>query len=351
MWRTIGHDKAVGILKRSIAEDRLAHGYLLLGPSNVGKTTLALELAQAVNCLSEDKPCGQCVQCKRIAVGIHADVKIISREVLSKEGKERTRTEVGIDQVREVQRAASLSPYEGKCSVFIFEDVQHLSQEAANCLLKTLEEPPGHVLLILLSDEKEESLMPTIVSRCQIIELSPLPTSLIAKTLVEQRGAEASRAEELAKLSGGRIGWAIKALTEPDFLAPRQERLQHIVDLLGKGLEERFEYSARLSLGFSRSRETVKEELELWLSVMRDILIVKEGIAGLISNLAMVELLETIASRCSTLDIVNGVKSVERTWDNLEQNANPRLAMESLMLALPLIDIDASPQKRIGEPA
>ncbi len=351
MWRTVGHERAVRTFQRSLSEDRLAHGYLLLGPANVGKTTLALELAQAVNCLAENKPCGECVQCQRIAAGKHADVKIITRDVLSKEGRERTKSEIGIDQVRDVQRSASLSPYEGKCSVFIFEGVQYLSQEAANSLLKTLEEPPAHVLLILLSDEKEEALTPTIVSRCQVIELSPLPASLVIKTLKDRWAAEPSKAEELSRLSGGRIGWAVRALTEPGFLEPRNERLRRILALMGSGLEERFDYAAEVSLQFGRKRESVREEMELWLSVMRDLLMLKEGVAGVITNLSIAGLLESLAPQISTTGIMDGAKAVETTWHNLEQNANPRLALESLMLALPIVEVKETMHQKIGDPA
>ena len=140
MWRTAGHDKAIKSLERALAEDRLAHSYLVTGRKRVGKTTLALDLARALNCLSDARPCGECGQCGRISSGLHPDVRLIGLET-ARSG--RLRTLISIDQVREVQRDASLLPYEGRSRVFIFESAEKLSEEAANSLLKTLEEPPG----------------------------------------------------------------------------------------------------------------------------------------------------------------------------------------------------------------
>ncbi len=337
MWRTIGHDKAIDILDRSLRDDRLAHGYLLLGPPNIGKTTLALELAQAVNCLEVSKPCSQCVQCRRVAEGKHTDVQIISRDQQPSQGGEKARAEIGIDQVREMQRIASLKPFEGRCRVFIFDEADRMSDEAANCLLKTLEEPPSQVLLVLITDREPEALLQTIVSRCRVIELQPLPTSVVAKQLTERWEAEQAKAEELAHISRGRIGWAVNALTDPNFLAPRQERLERMINALTGGLEERFAYAAEMASQFSRDREMVKVELELWLSLLRDVLVIKEGARDVVTNVSVQSTLEIVASAVSSTDIVCGAKAVDQTWEYLGQNANPRLALEGLMLKLPFI--------------
>ncbi|TET38214.1 MAG: AAA family ATPase, partial [Dehalococcoidia bacterium] len=165
MWQVIGHEKAVALLERSMKGGKLSHAYLFVGPPHVGKMTLAMNLAQALNCRGEERPCGECPQCRRIARGVHADVQVIGLE---------GRMEIGIDQIREMQHAASLKPFEGRNRVFIIDGADHLSHEAANCLLKTLEEPPPNDQLILLA-ANERLLLPTVLSRCQKLELGPLP--------------------------------------------------------------------------------------------------------------------------------------------------------------------------------
>ena len=124
-WRTFGHDKAVNVLQRSLTEGRLSHAYMLTGPPNVGKMTLALDLARAVNCLGDDRPCGECDQCGRIERGVHADVSVIGPGDGDSSSQ---RVLVGIDQVREAQRQASLKPFEGRSRVFVFSNAEQMER-------------------------------------------------------------------------------------------------------------------------------------------------------------------------------------------------------------------------------
>ncbi len=337
MWRTLGHEKALNLLERSLGEGRLAHAYLLVGPPHIGKRTLALEIARAVNCLQIDKPCGQCNQCRRIEEGRHADVQVVGLETQPADSGERARVEVGIDQVREMQRLASLKPYEGNCRVFIFDGVERLSEEAANCLLKTLEEPPDQVLLVLLTSKKGDDLLPTIVSRCQVLELYPLPVAVVEGELIERWEADQERAKELAHLSGGRLGWAVSAMRDTAILQRRRVRLERIVSTLTGGMEERFAYAAELASLFVRDRDPAREELELWLAFQRDLLLLKEGVDEFIVNITVRQSMEKMAAELSSAQIVNIARATEQAWENLERNANPRLALEVLMLTLPFI--------------
>ena len=175
MWQVIGQDKILALLKRSLKERNIAHAYLFVGPHHVGKRTLALNLAQALNCDDlEQPPCGQCRSCLRIAAGKHADVIFSGLD---------SKTEIGIDDMRELQRAANLPPYEGKSKVLIIDDAEYMSSEAANSLLKTLEEPPPSITWLLLASE-ERRLLPTIISRCQRLELKPVPVEQTRQILL-----------------------------------------------------------------------------------------------------------------------------------------------------------------------
>ena len=189
MWQVVGQSRAVSLLQRSLENDSLAHAYLLVGPTHVGKMALALNLAQAVNCLAADPPCGLCDACQKITSGKHADVQIIG---LNSAGptEDKPRAEIGINQIREMQHSSSLPPFEGRYRVFIIDGAEFLSNEAANCLLKTLEEPVGGEVIFILLAANGAMLPATVVSRCQQLELHPLPTSQVEAVLKEQRGIE-----------------------------------------------------------------------------------------------------------------------------------------------------------------
>jgi len=275
---------------------RLAHSYLLIGPPHVGKMALALQLAQAVNCTAPDRPCQVCSQCVRVAAGRHADVQVIA---LGEEGG--TVKVIGIDQVRELQRAAALKPFEGSCRVFIVDGAERLSQEAANALLKTLEEPPPQVLLLLLTTDEEE-LLPTIRSRCQRLELHPLRTEEVARALVE-RGVPADRARELAVRSQGCPGIALRALQDPSWLEAQEGELEGLMEIVGSTLHQRFALAAGLANRFSTDREGVRAHLHLWLEWWRDLLLVREGAAPHLVHPQLRESLEPLAQELDTATI------------------------------------------------
>ena len=323
----------VNALRKGIQSGRLSHAYLLVGPARVGKMTLALDLARAVNCLGDDAPCGACRQCRRVSDGLHADVRLLGLEQ-QKADETRTRVAIGIDQVRAIQREANLKPYEGKRRVLIFDGAERLSEEAANALLKTLEEPPDQVLLMLLASDAE-SLPPTIVSRCALLKLRPLPLSRLAGELQANHGAGREKADEIARLSGGRLGWALEALRDPTLLERRAERLQNIQDTVRGNLEERFSFAAGLASRFTRDRDVARQEIALWLQWWRDVLVVKEGAEELVENLAVADRIQSVAQSLSSAQIAAAIAAINESSAHLENNVNPRLALEGLMLALP----------------
>jgi len=320
MWQVVGHDWVVELLKRSLENGRVSHAYLLTGPAQIGKTTLALNFAQALNCLSEDRPCGECLSCRKIARHIHPDVRII-------EGKDGT---IGIDQIRAMQREVALSPYEGRWRIYIIREMERATTEAANCLLKTLEEPPSQVILLLTARDAD-ALPPTIVSRCQVLNLRPLPTGLIQETLQQRWKVDEEKARLLARLSGGRIGWAIEANQDEVILKMREERLHEMLALMGKGQVGRLDYAYQLS----RQADTVPEVLDLWLGWWRDLLLVKGGCPEAVTNIDQQAALQEMAKKYSLRQVQGFIKALQDTARQLEQHVNPRLALEVLMLSLP----------------
>ena len=315
-------------------QGRQAHAYLLVGPPQVGKMTLALNLAQSVNCLhGPGAPCGQCVQCSRITLGHHADVRILALDQGDSEGP--SRTVIGISDVREILRQVHLKPFEGTSSVIIIDSAELMSEEAANALLKTLEEPPQQVLILLLTAD-EESMLPTIRSRCRRLLLLPMAKDEMVDKLVAEHQAGAQEAELLSRLSRGCLGWAINALEDVGGTRERRdEQLARLMETCQSGLEARFKYASELASLFYRDRDAVKQSLYFWLRWWRDLLLIKEGGEEFIHNTDRQMELRLQATQLATAEIVGFIKILLETLEALDRNASARLALEVLMLGLP----------------
>ena len=344
MWLTVGHDKALSVLQRGLESDRLSHSYLIAGPAQVGKTTLALDLARAVNCVAESVPCGECDQCRRITANLHPDVRIIGLEP-ARSG--RLRTQISIEQMRDLQRDTSLLPFEGQFRVLIIESAELLSEEAANSLLKTLEEPPERVMLILLASDAG-ALLPTIVSRCRLIQLRPVAASKIADFLTSRKGVSPDKAQEIAGAASGRFGWAVRAADDPDLLDQVSDLLDGIETVAGSPLTDRFDYAASLAGRFPNDRKSVYAELELWLSWWRDVLLTGQHRHELVSNVSRLESLTAAAAAVPTPVVAAAIRTIMRTSFLLERNVTPRLALEAMMLSLPALNTGSSSAAAAG---
>ena len=327
MWQLAGHSRATTLLQRSLREGQLSHAYLFVGPAHVGKLTLARNLAQAVNCASIEPPCQECTSCRRIAASKHSDIHIV--DLLSVEKKE-----IGIRQIAEMQNAAHLPPFEGKYKVFIFDRAEMLSHEAANSLLKTLEEPPPNIMIILLT-AKESALLPTIASRCQRVELRPLRLGLVRDVLVKEYHVPQDKADLLARLSGGCLGWALQAVRDETLLSDRGQRLEDFSRLCAAGTRDRLAYAADLAGLFSKGRDRMTDVLAAWLQWWRDLLLIKCNNSQWIVNVDREAFLSAQAEKLTARSIAAFMRDIRAAGEQLEMNANPRLALEVLMLRMP----------------
>jgi DNA polymerase-3 subunit delta' len=335
MWQVVGQDRAISLLQRSLEKEALAHAYLLVGPSHVGKMTLALDLAKAINCDAAAPPCGECTACRRIASGKHADVQIIGLAGDGGSAEARSQTEISIDQIRQMQHSACLPPFEGRYKVFIIEGAELLSNEAANCLLKTLEEPEEKVVFLLLT-AREELLPATIVSRCQRLEMAPLAVGEVEVALNSRWAVEQERARLLARLCHGRLGWALLAAPDDSWLKERAERMEQLLGVIDTaGYEGRLEYAAQLAAQFNKNRESVQGILDLWLDWWHDLLLVKIGCVEAITNVDVSAVLEQRAKDYSLAEIKSFISAIQSAGKQLKQNANPQLVFEVLMLSIP----------------
>ena len=341
----LGHDWAVSLLQQSLARDRLAHAYLFTGPPSIGKTSLALWLARALNCTDPGpRPCGVCSSCRKIEHGVHPDVRVLDEsENVSDKGDEsdepgsRRKRGIKIGHIRELQSQAALSPFEGRRRVYVLCDFQQANLEAANCLLKTLEEPPSNVVLILTALQAE-GLLPTIVSRCQVLNLRPMPVSEVQRALQQHGGIEEKRAAVLARLSAGRIGWAIRASQDEALLGAREKYLAAL-EQSGK-----LSYSERIGLAqqLSRNPSNLMDALDLWQEWWRDMLLARSGSSAALVNVDREQAIRADAERYSLQEIESYLRAIERAIQQLDQNVSPGLVMEVLLLRAPRASAEAS---------
>ena len=328
-WGVIGHDWAVRLLQHEFEADRISHAYLFTGPPQVGKTTLALAFARALNCEEENPPCGRCIACGKAERGTHPDIRLVTPGYGSDKPSEAGSTTLGIDDIRAVRREAATTPYEGRWKVFVLPGAEAMTREAANALLKTLEEPPGYVVLLLTAVD-HAALPPTVVSRCRSFGLRLVPAEEIEAALVAGWGQDRERAGFLAGISGGRMGWAVVAAQDDAVLKAREETLAALASVLPEGRVERFFAAERLA-----RRPDLRNLLEMWRVWWRDLLLVRGGATEGLINLDRREALDEEAKTYSLEEIAGAVTALGETQHHLDRNVNPRLALEVLMLDLP----------------
>jgi len=330
-WNIVGHDREVALLQAQMAKGEIRHAFLIAGPKSVGRFTLAKRIAQFLNCLrrsQSDEPCLECLSCQKIEKFSHPDVMLLEAEA--------TGGAIKVDQVRELLRYVSLAPYEGKYRVVILTNFENATISAANALLKTLEEPPPNAVIILTS-ESVESLLPTIISRCELIKLRSINPLKISKWLETEWNLNREEALNLAHISGGKPGLAIQMLQEPGKLKQRIKWIEDLQQLLSSSILDKFHYLSPVfkESDLKESREFLKDRLFVWITIWRDVLLISNGEVGKIINRDYCELLSELARKFGSKKALMAVKSLERTVELIDRNANTRLAVEVMMLDLP----------------
>ena len=335
-WSTIlGHEALAERFRESVALGRLAHAYLFIGREGIGKELFARELAKALLCgQGAGEACDACRSCQKVEHGNHPDVSFIRR--IARTAKGERRTQILIDQVREeIQEPIGYKPYEGSHKVFVVADAERMTEEAQNGLLKTLEEPPPHSLLILLAS-RAEPFVDTVVSRCRIVRFRALAADVAERILVERLECEPEAARVLARLSGGSPGLALRyrdgegyetvlwLLAELAAMAPGGEFV-----LAGEILDHVKKTGDRLE----DTRERLRAVLALLTLAWRDLLLAALGCR---------EELQTWRAPCEGLRDMGARLTPERakglvelgieTRERLDRNANIKLLLEKMLL-------------------
>jgi len=323
-WNMLGHEWAVDMLRQHVTRGDVRHAYLFCGPPGLGRRTLALRLVQALNCtnlITAGEPCGQCRDCKQTEAMQHPDLNVIQAD--SEGGT------LKVDQVREVQHALSLKPYQAKYRVALFLRFQEANDNAANALLKTLEEAPAHAILLLTADTPEQ-LLPTIVSRCEILRLRALPVKIIEADLLS-RGLDEERARVISHISGGRPGYARKLVDDISLLEKREECLDDLQTLLPAPRAEKFFYAEKLA----KDKDMMRQTILIWLSYWRDVMLrVAQAETPLINVDRNMEI-EFLAGRVDLSTARRIVGDLESALEKMDKNVNSRLLAEVLLLDWP----------------
>ena len=276
----IGHDRPVSILKRAIQNDAVAHAYLFSGEQGIGKRLTAYAFAAALNCQTAGPAggCGVCSSCRKAASGTHPDIRIVMPEshdeqllaTLSNKEAAKASDEIKIDQIRRAQESISLKPSEGQMKVLIVDSAETINDAAQNAFLKTLEEPPGDSLIILITS-MPQSLLPTIRSRCQELKFQPLPRPVLAQVLQEKRGLDGGDAWFAAALSRGSLGRALDMDVEKE----KSDREQFLTLWDGLG-GMRNDEILTLADGVAKDREGFDRILDIGVEWLRDRLVYQE---------------------------------------------------------------------------
>lgn len=315
-----GHEQPVGILRTMIGRGRIPHALLFHGMEGIGKRTSALAFAQTLNCLQcGPDACGTCSSCRKIAHLSHPDFSILQAEGQF----------IRIHEIRELQAQMQFRPYEGRWRVFLIREAERMNLAAANALLKTLEEPSAHHVLILLTAHPDR-LPRTVLSRCQKLRFHPLPRETVRRFLMERHNVDEPTARLLASCSGGSIARALN-LREGDFLDMRRSLLERMASDDMQDPWQRLSFLGQIG----QDRRSLGDKLAVMRSCWRDALVVREtGAADLIVHRDCEAEIRSLADRRSSEEIVHNLRVIDRAIAALEQNANKQLTLEVMMFRL-----------------
>lgn len=313
-----GHEKQILVLQQAMRRNRIPHAYLFYGMPGIGKRSIAFVFAKALNCeVCQDDACDRCISCRKADHRNHPDLRIIEPAGQS----------IRIAEVRELQEQMMFKPLDGKRRIFIVDEAEKMNGAAANALLKTLEEPtPSNILILIAS---RPYLLPlTILSRCQPLRFSPLNRETVGRYLQERCAISPETARLLAASSGGSIGRAME-MNDEDYLALRNQVLEQVME---RGAPIRI---FSMAAAFGQDRKGILQRLDVMKICFRDALVYKEtGSAHDLFNQDRVPEILSLAGGLSVKDLLRNIRTVERAYRAIDQNANKSLTLETMMFRL-----------------
>ena len=325
-WPVIGQKKAVQFLQAALLSKKIAPVYIFFGPEHLGKKTIAYYFVKTLLCLKKERIfCDYCSACQSFEAGIYPDFY----RLRSEEGKKN----ISIEQVREINRKIQNSSFLGNYKIVLVERAEELSQEAANSLLKTLEEPPRKTLFIFLT-QYLKSIPLTIVSRSQVVNFNLVPLEEILNYLLNKNLKE-DLAWEIAYLSQGRPGLAFDYLENNSLFCKRKEEIINFLNLLNLPLAKKFDYiEEKIS-----AKKTLKDKcatainlLDDWTTIFRSLLLTKSAFEENKKEIFITETINILSQKYSYKDLIKFIDKINQGKKYIKNNINPRLVLENLIL-------------------
>ena len=326
---------AVTRLQEAIQAERIGHAYLLSGPKGVGKAAAARAFAQALCCTKKERedrsaPCGQCRACRNVLRGAHPDVETFSLEtqamLADKPGRAAS---LSIETVRRLRASGALFPLESDRRILIVDDAETLLEPAQQALLKTLEEPPPTVTLMLLADEPE-ALLETIRSRCQEVALRPVSQAAVEQAR-RRRGVAHRLAPEIARLSRGCAGWALSAVADKTLLEARREQRVSAAHWIAAAPYEKLVTAFTLGDQFAKRQAEVIGVLQAAIQLLREEMFAAADSAG--DRQADQHQAANSTQPASVFS--HAISATLQCLSDLNSNVRPRLALEAMVVAWP----------------
>lgn len=338
-WRFCGNRQSVEKLRSAVVRRAPRHAFLLTGVPSLGKRTLATRFAQALLCDRpvDGNPCFECGSCRRVLRGSHPDISFFSldrQNVLAGE-KGTTASTLTIETARSISAQAPLRPMNGDWRFVIVDDAELLLPDAQEALLKTIEEPPPFLVLLLISSDLE-AMLPTIRSRCELFELSAVAVVEIERFLQES-GIDAETAQAAATLSNGAPGWAIRAANDTLLIEETASVVEQAASWIDATQFERISTAFALSDVLQKQRIESITVIEALAGLWRDALLVRSGNSDRIVYRAHADLTNRLAGSYELSDLLTALSSVWACLEDLRNNVRPRLALESMVLSWPNI--------------
>jgi DNA polymerase-3 subunit delta' len=315
----IGQERAVRLLTGMLHQDRLPHALLFTGVDGVGRQTTAKALAAALNCLSPAgiSPCKACRSCRQVISGNHPDIIIVKPSGAF----------IRIDQVRTLRKGLRFAPLEGGRRVIIINDGQTMNAEAANAMLKILEEPPNDTHIILTALQTTD-LLPTIVSRCHHVGFRPIPAAKIAGELVARQGLDRDQATALSVLARGSLGSALAGDPE-QWTAWRQHLFQRVRSIAGEPIQTLFAFSQALA----HDKDKLEDALDMLSIWFRDVMICKFCPESILNKDFAADI-QDASRKLSVDELLQKIGAVSAAQKAILRHANPRLALDVMMMRL-----------------
>ena len=314
-----GHQRQIDILSRAVKNNKVPHAYLFSGPGGIGKKLVAMTLAKSLQCDTEaDKPCNICLPCKKVEDGNHPDISVVAPDGQF----------IKVEQIRELQKRLGYKPFEGKATVCIIDGADRLNISAANSLLKTLEEPPAQTHIILIA-ENIRMVIPTILSRCQRINFSPLADEEVERILNKDKSFALEDIKTIAAMSGGSPGKALNMAGS----FPMDEKALLLQEFSNMDSADKA-FSVAEDMVAKDQIDRLMEKLELLKFFIRDIMLTKLGNSNKLVNISQKNIIIKRANQFTIKEIISKFEIISEAEKAITMNANKRLTVETMLLKL-----------------